>query len=390
VTVYPETWSLESAGRERAPRIVPRYLTERDHVWLTALVGEFDRHVGRPRRELHDRLGEPLPTAAPASWVRLASRVLEREYGNATSAPLAPVKIRRTVFGAAAGARDVDAALRAAAAALGHPPEQLLASLFADLPSERVLGPPRAPVCPAELALSTNHAMIASLLKKASHVRITAEGQVRALVSAAKIRGLLCTAVPHGDGSAVTLDISGPYALFRHTLVYGRALASLIPRAARCHRFELTALCLFDHGRRRAELVVRTGDPVVPATPLPAFDSKVEERFARDFARAAPDWDVIREPEAVRTGDGFCFPDFRLRHRRWGDEYLLEILGFWTEEYVEQKLQKLRAANLERFILCIDENRHCSDGKLPPRANVVRYRRVVPVAEVLRIVGAGR
>jgi predicted nuclease of restriction endonuclease-like RecB superfamily len=382
-----ERWTLGPGGPDAAMRrIVPRYLTEQDHVWLAALLDEFERHIGRRRQELRERLSEPLATSAPASWVRLAARVLEREYGDATRAAVSPVKVRRAAFGAAAGAPDRRTALETAGASLGLSPEGVLPALFADLPSERILTPPSSPFGPAELALRTNHSMIASLLKKASHVRITAEGEVRALVRAAKVRGLLCTAAPAADGRLVTLDISGPYALFRHTLVYGRALASLVPRAARCPRFELIATCILDQGRKRGELVVRSGDPVVPAAALAAFDSKVEQRFAREFARAAPDWDVIREPEAVPTKDGFLFPDFLLRHRRWGSEYLLEIMGFWTEEYVEQKLAKLRAANLDRFILCIDENRNCSDGKLPPRANVIRYRRSVPVTEVLRIV----
>ena len=62
-----------------------------------------------------------------------------------------------------------------------------------------------------------------------------------------------------------------------------------------------------------------------------SYDSQIEERFAREFRKLAPDWDVFREPGAGRRGNRLVFPDFALQHRydasrRW----LLEIVGFWT------------------------------------------------------------
>jgi hypothetical protein len=56
------------------------------------------------------------------------------------------------------------------------------------------------------------------------------------------------------------------------------------------------------------------------------------ERFARDIARRYPDWDLIRESEALRAGATLIFPDFLLRHRVHVDrEVLIEIVGFWTQ-----------------------------------------------------------
>lgn len=367
-------------------RVVPRYLTEADHVWLDVLLSECSRYVGRRRDALNDRLKEPLGVPAPDDKLRVASRVLLREYEDRTQAPISPALIRDVLFVARTHEKTRAAALQRAATQLGIDPSQIEEFLLADLPPERCLAPLKHPLSSTELALRANHAIVASLLRRATIVRIEAEGDVRALVRAVKLRGLLCNAEPRGVRS-VLLSVSGPYALFRHTLVYGRALASLIPRAARCQRFSVHATCALSSERDLVEFTVKSGDPVVPATSGAAYDSKLEERFAKDFAKLALDWEVIREPEAIAVGASWIFPDFLLRHRRDRErQAMLEIVGFWTPEYLRHKLDTLRQANLARFILCIDAARNCAPADLPRYANVIRYKRRVPAAEVLRIV----
>ena len=126
---------------------------------------------------------------------------------------------------------------------------------------------------------------------------------------------------------------------------------------------------------------------IFPAAAPAPFDSKLEERFARDVARLAPDWDVIREPEPVRAGSTLIFPDFLLRHRiHQHRRVLVEIVGFWTAPYLATKFERLRQARLQNFILCLDEDRACSDGDLPPGLPVVRFRRRVDAAAVMRAV----
>ena len=119
------------------------------------------------------------------------------------------------------------------------------------------------------------------------------------------------------------------------------------------------------------------------------YDSKLEEGFARAFRRIAPDWDVVREPEPVDAGTSLVFPDFALQHRldrkrRW----LLEIVGFWTPDYLARKLALYRTAGLSNLILCIDDARQCSEGDLPAGTPVLRFRRRVDARAVLRLIDA--
>jgi predicted nuclease of restriction endonuclease-like RecB superfamily len=85
--------------------------------------------------------------------------------------------------------------------------------------------------------------------------------------------------------------------------------------------------------------------------------------------------------------DTLIFPDFLVQHRlERGRRFLLEILGFWTPEYVDRKLRRLRAAGITNLILAVDEERGCADDALPPDARVIGYRRRIDPLDILAIV----
>jgi predicted nuclease of restriction endonuclease-like RecB superfamily len=97
----------------------------------------------------------------------------------------------------------------------------------------------------------------------------------------------------------------------------------------------------------------------------------------------------VREPQPIESAGSLIFPDFELVLRRDPSRrFLLEIVGFWTPKYLEDKLRKLREARLDTVILCIDETRSCSEAALPPNAKVVTYRRRIDAARVLSIIEA--
>jgi hypothetical protein len=90
----------------------------------------------------------------------------------------------------------------------------------------------------------------------------------------------------------------------------------------------------------------------------------------------------------VRAGGTIIFPDFLLRHRLDPSrEFLVEVVGFWTPDYLQRKFSLLRAAKLDNLILCLDQERACADGDLPTGARVVHYRRRIDPTAVLRAAG---
>jgi len=368
-------------------RILPSFLDERDQPWLHVLIDEMDRFCGRPLRELQQRLREPLPCATPHFKLRAAVHLLLRLGNSEIKSEVSPAEAREALFVEAATQTGKPRAtiLATAASTLGLAPAALERALFADLPGERVFTGPDSPLSPHEVALRVNQLIARSLLFHASRVRIRAEGAIRPVVRQAKLRGLICTVE---DGEPPVLDLSGPYAVFRRTLLYGRALGELLPFLAWCARFELDATCVLRG--QEGELHLQSGDPLFPSSTPKPFDSKLEARFARDLKKAAPDWDLLREPEPVRAGGTMIFPDFLLRHRFDPcRQFLVEVIGFWTPEYLQRKLALLRAAKLDNLILCLDEERCCADGELPTGARVVRFRRRIDPAAVLLAAGHG-
>jgi predicted nuclease of restriction endonuclease-like RecB superfamily len=55
---------------------------------------------------------------------------------------------------------------------------------------------------------------------------------------------------------------------------------------------------------------------------------------------------------------------------------------------VARKLARYRSARLSNLILCIDEERNCANNDLPASARIVRFRRRVDPAAVLRQIDA--
>ena len=365
--------------------LLPHFLEEHDHPWLRVLLEEYARFVGRRQRELDARLREPLPCASPAAKRRIAIHVLARHWGGRRAATVHPRRARAMVFVEAARSQEEPAAVVASvAAALGVTATELTDALFADLPGERLVAAPPEVLSPGELALRTNLAIAQGLLFRSTAVLIDMEGNARAVVRHAKLRGLICAVVSREGERRAALEISGPYALFRRTLVYGRALSEILPLLAWCHHFRLQADCAV----RGQQLILRlaSGDPIFPGKAPRLYDSKLEERFARDFRRVASDWDVVREPEAVPAGDTLIFPDFALRHRGDGRRWLVEIVGFWTRDYVERKLALLQVAGLSNLVLCIDESRNCADAALPSSSRIILFRRRLDATAVLRLI----
>lgn len=405
--MLPQTLLRVSAHLEDE-RIVPHYFTARDEPWLRVLMDEYAGFVGRKCSELHERLREPLPTRIPKAKLRIAIQVLDALSRERPPAPVPPKEARAALFRAAAeGQAARDAVLHSVAASFAVSAVELENALFADLRGERRVTELPPSLSPSQLAIDANLAIVTGLIRRAAHVRIAVWGNSRALVRHARLVGLICTlsraerstmptraavresllAASEAPPEGVTLDISGPFALFRHTEVYGRALASLIPRVAWCNEFELTAACALGRGGQLSSFVLRSGDPIGAGRELSRFDSRLEQKFARDFRRAAPDWELIREPRPIASGKSLIFPDFELVHRHDSSRrWLLEIVGFWTQKYLSEKLASLRAAKIDNLVLCIDQNRLCAEDDLPTDARVIRYKKRIDPCAVLAIV----
>jgi predicted nuclease of restriction endonuclease-like RecB superfamily len=63
------------------------------------------------------------------------------------------------------------------------------------------------------------------------------------------------------------------------------------------------------------------------------------------------------------------------------EKYLLEIVGFWTPEYLTKKIDKINRANRNDLLIVVNENLNCSRDDF--KGKVVYYKSRIKVEEVL-------
>jgi Uncharacterized conserved protein len=61
----------------------------------------------------------------------------------------------------------------------------------------------------------------------------------------------------------------------------------------------------------------------------------------------------------IDLGAEVMLPDFALEHPD-GRRAILEIMGFWTPEYLDKKLDKIRQADVDNLLLAVSEELDCT------------------------------
>ncbi len=342
---------------------------ERHHRPLAAKVlGTYQGHVGHRREELTAALSDLEREAEDFKLVRGFAKLLEREATFETRAPIEPERARAAAFAAAEAEGVVtpaerERALDRAADELGAEDESVERSLYADLEQRQVLDAVDARWDPDELLAQYNLSLAQTALFDATEIRVRSSDP-KALVSAIKRLRLMYEVrkTDDGDGSpgsgAREVVVTGPDRLFRSTRRYGTRFARLLRTIAKADEWELTAT-IDDRGTER-ELRLSDADPVQvpgvePVTDV-SFDSGVEADFATRFESLDLDWELTREPEPLAAGASVLIPDFSFEYRHADFTVYFEIMGFWTPEYVDSKLEKLDDVDDEELLVAVDES----------------------------------
>lgn len=388
-----------TAVEARPKLFAPRWLVPEDDHGIRRVHALYAEHEGRARRELDDALArvEPVPPGAvsralPPRKQELVQAALDRHLRSSVESALSPRALREALFVERARSERPRAELaRALCERVGLPLTDLDHALFADLPAERVVafdGP--APSVDA-IRAEGNRILVEQLFARSREIELRMWAGARAVVRTAQLRGLLVVArreerappaqlslapiLAEGPARACTvLTISGPFALFRHTRLYVSATRSLVPVLARA-RFD--ARVKIPGASTDWTFRIGSDDPFVAAFAggTPTFDSKIEEAFAKRFPRVAPEWELQREPEPIPVGDRLIFPDFRFVDRRQPERVAwLEIVGFWTPEYLRNKLAALREAELANLVLAVSDRLALNEGDIPSDARVLRFK----------------
>ena len=175
--------------------------------------------------------------------------------------------------------------------------------------------------------------------------------------------------VTYNYGNHIVCSIDGPLSIFKLTDRYGTSIAKLLPSIIVSTNWSLKALIVRKTdtmGKKIYEFMISSEESpslpsetdlfacnngnnrntilekILPSVPSPevSFDSNVEQKFALKFEQSSSGWKLIREPDPliVSSGKGFI-PDFAFE--RYGIKVYLEIVGFWTNDYLVRKIQKI-------------------------------------------------
>ncbi len=371
---------LLSYRRSEDGAIHPTWLGARDEVWLRELVAEAEASAERRSDDADERILERVAPLAHRHGS--ARRVVEavwtierRRWKSRVDAPLPPERIREVVFDLAVG-RTREDCLALAATKLGIAVDAIVPALFADRAGARRLVPPEAPSSPASLVELYNLALAQALLARSSALVALVRANMRAVIGYAKLHRLMASFDENAEG-VTRVSISGPLALFHDTLKYGRALATWLPSLIATPGWSLVARVVLGDETLRLAL---DGNSPLPRTHAMAraHDSKLEARFEKDLRRLSTSWSIIREGGAVRIGPRTFYPDFVLVSGE--TRVLVEVVGFWTPEYLAEKAVLLRGATVP-IVLCVDERHARGEFVADPR--VVLFRKTIDAAAVV-------
>jgi predicted nuclease of restriction endonuclease-like RecB superfamily len=307
-----------------------------------------------------------------ATYQRPAARCAERRVEIFEAAAL-----RHPLLGAADG-------LALLAGAFSPPPAtpaESLERLYGDYPEfHRLAGFP-PDYTAGTLRGDYDLAQAQALLYAATEVTVDAGRDFKHILRYARLARLLHR-VERSGPDAYRFVLDGPSSILRKTRAYSVDFARFLAAVVRLPDWRLVARIELRKGWRPLTFTLAAADGLgARATPPAEFDSSLEAALARKFGRERAGWRLIREGAVLPLGGGrLLVPDFVFRHAD-GTEVALEIVGYWTPEYLADKLRRLAAARGANLVVAVPRPLAVRAGRLP--AVVLPFRRRLLLRDLL-------
>ena len=394
-------------------RLITHRLSPDDQRALTVaaeLCDLYAAHVGLPRsrleRELTVReegLGPGLDPRRGFKIVRALSKLLEERAGWIAPTEADPYTLRTRVFELAAALPEPPAAepglletptrgdvLSQVAGETGV--DDPAASMYADRQGAQLLGEFDRPL-PGELVRRYNVAQVQGVLYSARDlvVDLREGADARLVFHYVKLLGLIYDLEPLPRGHRLRLD--GPLSIFGGTRKYGLRLAKFFPGLLMTSPWKLSANVEWKGREAVLELDSETSE--LESHYLGPKDEREADDVRGAFVRA---WERAKDTggwELESGGDVLPFPerkaalvpDFTLRNTGTGEVVQLEILGFWSERNLVERVALLREAGKQghRVLVAASERLGASQDALSGavEGGVVPFKDRLPAKAVL-------
>ncbi|MDR7555980.1 MAG: DUF790 family protein [Armatimonadota bacterium] len=371
---------------------------------LVRAIAVYRRLVGRPRAQVREAARHALAALRPDRVEALVKLLEDAATYDWPRGPEAAAR-RLRLFEAAAREHPVLDAARAAAlvadvaqdwadggdvrsrsgvpaptgARASSSPRTLVSLLYADYPEFHRLRAFPPDYTPEDLRDDYALAQAQALLYDAVRVTVEATDAFGHVVRAVRLARLIHQIERLPAGYRLVLD--GPASVLRHTHAYGVDFAKFLAALVAVSGWTLTAEITLRKGWRPVLFALSDAHGLRSRVSPPAlFDSRLEERFARKFGAARDGWRLVREGAILAAGEALLVPDFLFRHED-GTEVALEIVGYWTPEYLEYKFQKLSRVRGVNLLVAVRPQLAARAGTLP--ATVLSFRSGILLRDLL-------
>ncbi len=228
-----------------------------------------------------------------------------------------------------------------------------------------------------------NVAQVQVTLFRAVSLVIDATSDFKRILRAARLAQLMHT-ISKSDNGAYRIRLDGPASVLRQTRRYGVQMAKFLPALICCKGWKLHAV-VETRNRWKLSLDLTDRDGLRSHLPIESeFDSSVEADFAQKWGEEERDgWTLERESEVLYSGQKTFVPDFVFR-RTDGKSAMLEIIGFWTPEYIAARLETLAVFRETPILLAIHESTSHHFESAAATATVVTYKSALQVKPVLQ------
>jgi predicted nuclease of restriction endonuclease-like RecB superfamily len=398
-------------------RLVPHRLSPDDTRALYVagvLCDLYARNVGSPRSRLEreltameEDLGPGLDPRRGFRIVRALAKLLEERAGWSSPTEADPYTLRTRIFELAAALPEPPAAERGlleaptredvlSQVAMETGVEDPASSMYADRQGAQLLCDFERPT-PEELVRRYNVAQIQGVLYSARELVVDlGEGaDARLVFHYVKTLGLIYDLEPLSRGHRLRLD--GPLSIFGGTRKYGLRLAKFLPGLLLTSPWKLSANV--EWKGRDTVLELNSEKAGLQSHYLGPKDEREADDVRGAFVRA---WERAKDTggwELERGGDVLSFPerrsalvpDFTLRRADTGEVVQLEILGFWSERNLVERVSLLREAETQghRVLVAASEKLGASQEALSSavEGGIVPFKdrlAVKPVLSALR------
>jgi len=382
--------------------VIPDRLNQRTHAAYKSLAEQilevYRRGVGKRRRELHQEVHRVFAQEpeCPLRRIEAFCKLLDDQSVYASQERRSAAALRREVFSHAAGLHPLvermdslfensaEEVRRQISQRLQRDWQDISDSLFADVIDFHRLESFPGYAGPRELLSRYNVAQIQAALFSAISITVRAGADFKRILRAGRLARLMHTITAPQPG-CWQIELTGPASVLRETRRYGVNFARFLHALICCCDWTMEAM-MESRGLRNLRLHLSSRDGLRSHLPPDdKFDSAVEAEFAAKWGEEDREgWSLRREAEILHAGQKTFIPDFVLEHVT-GRRVLLEIVGFWTPEYLEQRVRTLQLFRGVPIVLAIQEANAARIAQAVAGADVIAFRKVLQVKSVLEV-----